>query len=158
MPGLPFTRDHPHLRSPAGVMSCDEIRYWVRFLLDHGWRTLCLARTLGFRDATPHSSLKSKLRRSWIYPAEQVRMSTALDRIISGELVQVQCGNKFEAMIADNPRPLELPMRLAYDFSTGRLRYVRPRTTVEPLLPSFSDVLSTATYWTPPVDPTPQEA
>jgi hypothetical protein len=153
MPGLPFTRDHPHLRSPAGVMSCDEIRHWVHTLLtEHGWNTLCLARTVGMQGKWASQSLKSKLRRSWIYPAEQVRMSRALDRIITGELVQEQLRpHKYRAVLADRPAPLEARMRMAFDLASGRLRYVKPRVGVAPLLPSFQTGFANCKWWEPHV-------
>lgn len=136
---LPFNRDHPHIRSPEGVMSCDEIRFWIRELMDnHGWGGRLLARVLALPD---RGALMSKLRRSWIYPGEQVRLSGQLDRIISGELVPVNGGQNRAgyARVADHPRPLELPARLAYDFKAGRLAWVRPRQVTPPTIPSFAD-------------------
>ncbi len=67
----PFYRDHPHIRSPKGVMSCDDIRYRLSVLHErHGWTWETRARTLGIGEG---KRLKGKLTGSWIYPGEQIR-------------------------------------------------------------------------------------
>jgi hypothetical protein len=125
-------------------MSCDEIRYWIRELREHhGWPGRLLARTLGLPDK---GALMSKLRRSWIYPGEQIRFSRQLDHIISGELVpqrlRAPSGQmRWEAVVADHPVPLQKAARLAYDLKTGRLRWVQPRMAPDPVLTSFSTAI-----------------
>ena len=144
--------DHPHLRSPPGVMSCDEIRYWISVLpSEHGWGKHCLSRTLGLHNP---GSMMSKLKRSWIFPSEQIRLSRQIGRIISGELVCVSMPfngktRKFEAVVADNPVPLQRPARMAYDFVSGRLRWVRPHVGTAPVLPSFATALQNLEVWEP---------
>jgi hypothetical protein len=141
-------KDHPHLRSPKGVMSPDEIRFWIKELLTkHGWGPCGLARAVGICDA---GGLKSKLRKSWIFPGEQIRFSRQLDRIISGELIPKPIGpqGRIEAVLADNPKPLVSRPRMAYDLTAGRLGFVNPRITVPPTLPSFFAALSDARRWT----------
>ena len=144
--------DHPHLRSQPDVMSCDEIRYWINALTsEHGWGSHCLTRTLGLHNP---GSMMSKLKRSWIFPSEQIRLSRQLKRIISGELICVSANNRgkasrLDAVVADNPVPLQRPARLAYDFSTGRLRWVRPHVGTAPVLPSFATALQNLEVWEP---------
>jgi hypothetical protein len=136
----PWGRDHPHIRSPKGVMSCEEIRHWfVALRRDHGWAGALLARTVGLPDK---GAMTSKLRRSWIYPGEQLKFSRQLDRILSGELVPLQIGRRWEAVLADNPKPLVRQARMAYDFATGRVRWVTPRIGVDPTLPGFQQVMT----------------
>jgi hypothetical protein len=137
----PFNRDHPHIRSPKGVMSCDEIRHWLSVLHGQfGWPWETLARTLGIGEG---KHVASKLRgNSWIYPGEQIRMSRQLDRIISGELVCEKRGQRVDAVLADNPAPLTTKARMVYDLKAGRIRWVAPRLAPDPLLPSFHSGLT----------------
>lgn len=140
---LPFSKDHPHIRSPKGVMSCDEIRFWIRELHEkHGWRRIVLARALGAHDA---QTLFGKLKGKWIYPGEQLRFSRGLDRIISGELV----ADYPYARVADHPVPLKQPARMAYDFASGRICWVQGRGAPAQALPSFSSVLTNTVTWNP---------
>jgi hypothetical protein len=126
-------KDHPHLRSPKGVMSPDEIRFWIKELLTkHGWGPCGLARAVGICDA---GGLKSKLRKSWIFPGEQIPRP-------------IGPNGRIEAVLADNPKPLVSRPRMAYDLTAGRLGFVNPRITVPPTLPSFFAALSDARRWT----------
>jgi hypothetical protein len=118
-----FAKDHPRCRSPVGCMSCDEIRYWlVALRKEHGWKLMALVRFLGLPDG---GALRSKLRASWIYPGEQLRMSRQIGRIISGEVVCQPLGrNRWEAVIADSPQPLRHQGRWAINIQTGRIGYI----------------------------------
>jgi hypothetical protein len=129
------------MRLLRGVMSCDEIRHWLSVLHEQiGWPWETLARTLAIGEG---KHVASKVRgNSWIYPGEQIRMSRQLDRIISGELVCEKRGQRVDAVLADNPQPLRQPARLAFDLSTGRLRWVQPRLAPHPMLPSFRSWLT----------------
>jgi hypothetical protein len=122
------------LKNPKGVMTCEEIRYWIRELMKT-WPYGCLARTLGLPDLM---AMKSKLRRSWIYYGEQIRFSAQIDRILRGELVPVKTGLRWDAMVVDDPVPLKQPARMQYDLQAGRLKWVPPRRGVEPVLSSFA--------------------
>jgi hypothetical protein len=122
-------------------MSCDEIRYWIREVIGLGWSPTTLARALGLPD---RGALMSKLRRSWIFPGEQVRFTRQFDRIISGELVQATVNGKLAAVLSDNPVPLKRPARLVYNLKTGAISWVASRPTVEPVLPSFGAIMTTA--------------
>jgi hypothetical protein len=140
----PFNNDHPHVRSPEGVMSCAEIRYWIAELFKT-WPKKALARALSI-DAP---GLKSKLRRSWIMPGEQIRFSRVIDRILSGELICVKIGNRYEAVIAEKPVPLQGQTRLKFDLRSGRLQWQRPRIAPDPVLPAFHKGLGQFERWDP---------
>jgi hypothetical protein len=132
----PFCDRHPHLRAPPGVMTCEEIRYWIRELrFNRGWRPVALSNTLGAYDS---STLMGKLKGKWIYPGEHIRFSRQLDRIISGELVP----DGVRARVAEHPKPLQASVRMKFDLASGRLGYVQPRVGVVPKLPSFREALS----------------
>lgn len=145
----PFNRDHPHIRSPKGAMSCEEIRCHVRELLEnpaHGWKAYALGRALGFGDRSPDSSLKSKLRRSWIYPGEQLRMSRQLARVLAGEII---CVDR-KAVIADKPVPLRLPVRFRYNLAAGAIERVQHSPlTRNVVLPTFRSLMLAPENWNP---------
>lgn len=131
-------RDHPNvLTSDPRIMSCPELRHWLKVLrTEHGWSTSGLARTVGLYDA---ATLLGKVRRtSGFTPGEQKRVSLRIARILSGELVQVKIGQKFEAEIANDPKPIAQPTRMAYDFASGRLRWKIPREAPPPALPGWN--------------------
>jgi hypothetical protein len=137
--GTVGTRDHPHIRSPEGVMSCEEIRHWIRELMTtHRWPRRLLARVLGVRNA---GAMKSKLKRSWIYPGEQLRFSRQIDRILSGELVPMKFGNRYDAVVADNPVPLAGRPVMAWLPGVG-LHWKAPRVSAAHTLPSFAKVFT----------------
>lgn len=119
-------------------MSTEELRYYIAFLIER-WPKKCLARTLGAYD---YGSLASKLKKSWIYPGEQIRFTRMIDRILSGELVPVRGGGRGsrirdEAVVASNPIPMADPPRLKYSLKERRLGWVAPRARVRPQLLSF---------------------
>jgi hypothetical protein len=95
-------------------MSQQEIRWWLTELRRrYGWGTRVLGRTLGLAN---EAAVERKANgKEWIYPCEQIRMSYALKRIISGELVCIDGkpgrGNAGKAVIADHPVPLHQPPR-----------------------------------------------
>ena len=130
-------------------MSCDEIRFWIRELLEnHGWRKIALARAVGIWTDGRHAGghLARKLDADeWIYPGEQIRFSRGLKRVLAGEIVQVHLGGRrWGAVVASNPVPLRLPTRMRYNLSSGRLEYAPTVLDCKPTLPSFRDVLSRA--------------
>lgn len=135
----------PYRSPPAGVMTPEEIRYWLKELLRRGWTAICLQRTLGAKRG-----IKQKMSGdAWIYPTEQVRFSKQLQRIISGELVQQAvdpnappCSHKSKrnAVLAEHPVPLSGPMTMVYDFRAGRLAL--RSTEPERKLPSFKSLLN----------------
>jgi hypothetical protein len=148
---LPFTKDHPHIRSPQGIMSCEELRYWIRELLEvHHWRPLPLARACGIHTANDRAGghIRRKLTGGWIYPGEQIRFTRGIRRILAGELVCMHLGGvKWGCVVASHPVPLKLPSRLRYNLTSGRLEYVSTSTETRPSLPSFADVLSKPLRW-----------
>lgn len=119
-------------------MSCDEIRSWLVSLpQSHGWRLQALSRYLGFPDK---GAMTSKLRSSWIYPGEQLRVSKALHRIITGEIVCAKVsGSRYDAIIATDRVPLRTGPRMVWDPTTGRLSIVAHRITARSTgIPSFA--------------------
>lgn len=135
---MPRFRANVHRGAPVGVMSCDEIRYWLNELMRRGWGHKHLARLLG-RERPERNPIKRKANgKEWIYWGEQVRYSRQIKRILSGELIQVGQKKRFDskdpyrAVLAKNPVPLVPPSRWVYD---GRLRLVP--WGFEPPLPSF---------------------
>ena len=67
-----------------GVLSQQEIRWWLCELRRRGWGTRLLGRTIGLRN--PQCVMAKADGRQWIYPSEQIRMSRQIKRILSGEL------------------------------------------------------------------------
>ena len=139
-----------HYRPPPGVMSCEEIRWWIMEVWKRqGWGSNVLARYLGMhKNAT--TPRRKALGVEWIYPREQIRFSHRLDRIISGEVVcrpgrrgwpKYGVGVRGEAVLADVPKPLEQPRTWAWDMKRQRLVPVPPRPMHLPVLPTFKTLL-----------------
>jgi hypothetical protein len=126
-------------RSPLPVMSADEIRHWIKELRGtYGWGRKCLVRTLGaYDDRTLYGKLKGK----WFYRGERKRFSRQIDRILSGELICMKRGQRYDAVLADHPVPLRVPARMKFDFATGRVGWVRPRAGSELTLRGFGNKL-----------------
>jgi hypothetical protein len=142
MYGPSKNQDHPRVRkSDPRIMSCPELRYWLQTLKnEYGWHTLCLARTVGLYDG---ATLNGKIRQtSGFTPKEQSRVSIRIQRILSGELVQVQSGKgghvRYDAALADVPKPIAQPGRMVYDFKSRRLRWMIPRMGPPPALPGWN--------------------
>jgi hypothetical protein len=129
-------------------MSVEEIRWWLTELRRRGWGTRVLGRTMGLRN--PQCVMAKADGRQWIYPREQIRMSYVLRRIISGELVCINGkpgrGNAGKAVLADNPVPLKMPLRMNFDIRTGRVGFV-PLELPAPMLPSFKTLLENPREW-----------
>jgi hypothetical protein len=126
------------------VMSCEEIRHWMRELhVTYGWPWETLARTLGIGEG---KHVVSKVRgNSYFRGGEQRRCSRQLDRILSGELVPWKPERgRVEAVVADKPVPLTRPARFVYNLKIGKLGYVVPRMTMDPILPSFATFFTDA--------------
>ena len=125
---------HPFAVNQPGVMSCDEIRYWMGELRRRGWGMHVLSRTLGRPAANPNIQPKID-GRQWIYPSEQKRWSEVLKRILSGELICIP-GKKHgrgytgRAVVATDPQPLVAPTQFVWQ--RGGLR-VQSRGFVRPL-------------------------
>lgn len=136
-----FASDTRAIRSPD-VMSCDEIRYWLKWLRDQGWGREALARAIGLYDG---ATLRGKIvGSSFIYVTEQRRLSRLIPRILSGELVQ----DGHQAVLADRPVPLKLPPQLKLDFKTGRLLWQIPRVQFIPTMPGWqAGIANTTEAW-----------
>lgn len=128
-----FNREHVRTKSVPGMLSCQEIRYWMAYLLDNGWTTNSLQEALGvYRRQAVWCKAKGK---KWIYAHEQPRFSRQLKRILSGELVR---GPGASVIVADDPKPLRLPGRMAV--VDGRLRWLKAPELPKPSLRSFRDI------------------
>ena len=133
-----------------GVLSQQEIRWWLCELRRRGWGTRVLGRTMGLRN--PQCVMAKADGRQWIYRSEQIRMSRQLKLILSGELVCIPGrpgrGHEGKAAIADHPVPLNPGMRFSYDVRLGRLKLI-PREPPAPCLPSFRILLDNPPKWGP---------
>ena len=137
-------------KPPPGMLSEQEIRWWLLELRRRGWPTRLLGRTMGLRN--PQCVMAKADGRQWIYPAEQVRMSRQIKRIISGELVckpgragrPDRHGNgRGKALLAAHPVPLTSPLKMVLDTDAlfkGRPVRFKQVPAYEPpmaLLPDF---------------------
>jgi hypothetical protein len=130
-------------KPPKDCMSCEEIRFWLgelRYRHGYGWLSLC--RVLGVQLKNDSRLRRKADGRSWIYPTEQTRWSAVLKRIISGELKYVppvMLPGKF--VLADHPVPLVQPLRMNFDFRTGKVTQRSRLELPAPTLPSFRTLL-----------------
>lgn len=150
----PFSKLHgPRWKPPPGCMSCAEIRWWMLELQRRGWNRGEMQRTLGM----PNHDWRKALGKEWIYPTEQMRYSRQLRKIMSGELVLrgrlsvrgVPVMNRYgtrvrDAVLADEPVPLQMPMKMAFDMKTGRIGLLPKYLPPENPLPSFRTLLANA--------------
>ena len=115
-------------RPPPDVMSCDEIRAWLTYLLPT-WGSKLLTRTLCLKGVQTGATATASGKRK-IFPTEQIRMSATLRRIIAGELIpqrgKVGIHTPGRAIaVLHNPQPLVGPLRTRFDMKTGRIVYER---------------------------------
>lgn len=135
-----------------------------------GWTRGVMQRTLGM----PHADWRKANGKEWIYPTEQVRYSRQLRKIISGELVLRQRTRKvkthgknlrgvkkqggeagegitlggvpvWDAVIADKPEPLRMPMKMSFDIRTGKVGMKPQYLPPENPLPNFKTVYNRIT-------------
>lgn len=136
----PWRSDWPHWKPPPDVMSCEEIRWWMRELRRRGWNRGATQRALGM----PKQDWRKADGKEWIYPREQIRFSRQLGRIIRGEVVLHEPGFGFhvqDALINPNPTPLRMPMQMKYDMQARRFRLVPMLPPPENPLPNFKRLL-----------------
>ena len=143
---------NPNWKPPPDVMSCDEIRWWLKALTTrYHWQKKPLARLLGTERTRFYDKITGK---RWLFPSEQIRYSHILKRIISGELVLIPgrrggCPPKWpgKVVIADFPVPLAQPPRFRFDLRTGKVERPSPHETPGPALPSFKTLLDNPEKW-----------
>lgn len=158
-----FPNEHPRLYAPD-CLSCDEIRFYLKQLIenpDFGWSHayLALERAFGMPQPLKHR-LRTKLKRSWIYPGEQIRFSRAIREILAGELVPksiVHPGAKRVVWMparAENPVPIRAAQKGCWkvDVQSGRLSFSRPPVGFTQEAPAFSTWLRDPKEWIPPRD------
>jgi hypothetical protein len=128
-------------------MGEEEVKWWLRELIErHGWPVSCLGRTLGLSQGYK-GQVRSKMDgRSWIYETERIRMSYVLKRIISGELVPKPLRTpggrmRWEAVIADHPQPLRLPIQWHINLARKDPFEWRVEEPPPPALPNFRTLL-----------------
>lgn len=155
--------NHPAPITSRGIMSCDEIRHWLREFYTRpelGWcpHTAALAAAVGAALSTSRkncATLIAKVKgRGWIYPGEQVRYTRQLRLMLAGVLICRQApgfrGQRgWRGVIADHPAPLKEAIRMRYDLTSGRLGYTRPTMGAQPMLPSFASVMLNPEVWNP---------
>jgi hypothetical protein len=142
---------HPvhHLGSVGRtVLSQSELRYWIDQFLHNpamGWShcKLCFARYLEIDLSGLRSKIRQGRTQAWFRGGEQLRFSARIRRALSGQVapqrIRAKSGQwKWQAMMADDPKPIRQPGRFRYDFSSRRLEFVPPTiASSEPTLPSF---------------------
>lgn len=147
---LPF--EQREFRNP-NTLSCAEICHWIEELAHNphwGWaqNKANLGRALGF-TTYPRSSMLSKLRRSWIYPTEQVRLSERIRLIVNGYLVPNYEGKRATYEYVNPPRPPAKPpakYRVSVN-GQGAMFHVEPFQAPVASLPDFKSVFAKARLW-----------
>lgn len=157
-----FKNDHPRLNAPPGVLSCEEIRFYLKELIENpafGWSHAYAALEIAFGMSNPSKQwLKTKIKRAWIYPAEQIRFSSVIKKILAGEWVpkRLPDGPKgrmvWMPVRADPPVPISAARQGCWkvDLESGRLSFSRPPVSFTPETPAFSAWLRNPKEWTPP--------
>lgn len=145
----------PYPIPPPGVMTAEEIRYWLNVLTrKYGWSPIALGRVLGMKH--PQGIYGKRKGTHWIYRTEQLRFSRVLKRIIDGELIFVPWVRKRvevfpavpgHAVLADHPVPLPQPVRYEFDFKAGMLQRILWRKRGTSTIPSFKKALQNAGRW-----------
>lgn len=137
-----------YVKPPPGVMTAEEIRYWLNALLTvHGWTPTGLGRTLGMKHPAQHIPGKAN-GTNWLYRTEQLRFSRVLKRIISGELVHRPYTHILSGCrLADHPVPLPQPVRYEFDPQVGKVVRILPRREGTSTVPSFQTALKNAGRW-----------
>jgi len=148
---LPFA---PVTLKDGEVLSCEQIRWWLRELSDNphwGWarNRSNLARALGFHGEHAYENMRNKNTGAWIYPSEQIRLSIRIRLILNGHIVPDYNRRPHSYIYANPPRPVAPPpAKLAV--STSR---TGPRLKVERFeppsqrLPDFREVFNNAKLW-----------
>jgi hypothetical protein len=166
--------DHPKPLSKPGVLSCEEIRYWLKELFTNpelGWSKTptALARALGYEGTWARQSVKSKIRernRAWIYPSEQVKLSVTLPRILAGEVEPVLLpkppGRRglptWGYRAVEQPQSIvPIPKKVMRFTVGGRLEFDRKAPPAPPpRLPAYSTWLQNPERWAPKSEQGPE--
>lgn len=155
-----FPNEHPRLYAPD-CLSCDEIRFYLKQLIenpDFGWSHAyrALEAAFGMEEPAKHR-LRQKLRRSWIYPGEQIRFSRVTREILAGTLVPKLLPDGKKGRVVWMPARAARPVPIAaaqrgcwkVDFQSGRLSFSRPPVSFTPEAPAFSTWLRDPKQWIP---------
>lgn len=147
---LPY--EQREFRNPE-ILSCQEIQYWIRELSSNpswGWaqNKTNLGRALGFAKFSKASML-SKLRKSWIYPTEQVRLSERIRLIVNGYLIPNYDVKPATYEYVNPPRPPAKPpakFRVSVG-SDGPMFHVEQFKAPTVGMPDFKSVFQSARLW-----------
>lgn len=147
---LPF--EQREFRNPE-ILSCEEIKHWIRELAYNphwGWsqNKTNLGRALGFAEYSKASML-SKLRRGWIYPTEQVRLSERIRLIVNGYLIPNYNERPASYEYVNPPRPKAKPpgkFRVSIG-SEGPMFHVEQFKAPTVEMPDFKSVFERARLW-----------
>ena len=135
-------------RNP-NIMSTDEMRFWIReFFLrpEYGWcgsdKSMALGRLFYPADKWASSSLRSKLRMSWIYEGERGHFHRTIKAILDGRVVFDPATKR--GVWVTNPVPLQrVSRRFDWEITRAGLK-IRPRVVDEKFrpaaMPSFANV------------------
>lgn len=136
-----------------GVMSCEEIKWWIReFSTNPAWNwtrnKTNLARALGFNNH-PLPTMNGKLKTAWIYPTEQVRLSERIRLIRDGYLVPYYNIFPHSFEYANPPRPpVRPPTKMTVHTVAGGARLtLEPPETPTPRMPDFKNIFKNALLW-----------
>ena len=136
-----------------GVMSCGEIRWWIRELSQNptwGWsrNKANLARALGFKGHAAETMM-GKLRKAWIYPTEQTRLSERIRLLRDGYVIPLYDRYPHSYEFVNPPRPPATPparMVVHTKHSGARLTVEQPQYA-KPSMPDFKSVFKNARLW-----------
>ena len=148
-----YTRDHPHEIISPHIMRFEEIRWWLKELStnpEYGWTEKGgvggLERALGMGVGI----IRHKLRVAWIWPKEQVRLTSRIRDVIEGRVVPRKIGRKWEGVCVDPPQPPQVsdkPKSVKIAVQIGSLKML-PQDHRPPMrLPDFKDACRTAPTW-----------
>jgi hypothetical protein len=151
--GRLVTRDHPHEILSPRVMRFAEIRHWLAELSTnpaYGWTNggiAALSRALGMKDPR---HIGYKLKYSWIWPKEQVRLTARITDILDGRIVPRRMGRRIEGMYVDPPEPRCVPAplrRIVLTATPAGMTLKAPHLRPRPHLPAFKDAFADALRW-----------
>jgi hypothetical protein len=148
-----YTRDHPHEIHSPHIMRFEEIRDWMREFLSnpaYGWTEYggiaALERSLGMNK----NSLKKKLTTAWIWPKEQVRLTSRIRDILDGRIVPRRISkNRMEGVYVDPPQPPNVPRKRSVKIAVqvGKLTMLPQDHRAPMRLPDFKKAFQDVPWW-----------
>jgi hypothetical protein len=149
-------KDHPHEIISPHIMRFDEIREWLKVLAhdpQYGWTEYGgragLEYALGF---TGKCMIVAIERGRWIFPWEQVRLTSRINDIIEGRIVPKRFdGRTVRGVYCDPPQPpvVKAVKSVRMQAIGGQLKLLGEGHRVAPPLPDFRHAFERAPYWNP---------